>query len=130
VGRLSAAARVLVRFQISEQGPLVRTTAWNALHQNCERIRSADSIVSPKSSASHRRGNARRNNPALDSGIAAQQVAGMINAASRTRALVPDIAHENAVRLFAQPLFEGILSPGGGRRSAHLLGCELVNEHR
>jgi len=29
--RLSAAARVLVRFQISEQGPLVRTTAWNAL---------------------------------------------------------------------------------------------------
>jgi hypothetical protein len=36
----------------------------------------------------------------------------MINAASELERWVPDIAHENAVRLFAQPLFEGILSSG------------------
>ncbi len=50
--------------------------------------------------------------PALDPGIAAQQVAGMINAASELERWAPGIAHEDAVRLFVQPLFEGILVPG------------------
>jgi len=53
----------------------------------------------------------------------------MINAASELERWVPDIAHENAVRLFAQPLFEGILSSGAAG-AAPPPGRELVNEHR
>jgi hypothetical protein len=36
----------------------------------------------------------------------------MINAASELERWAPGIAHEDAVRLFVQPLFEGILVPG------------------
>ena len=111
--RLSAAARVLVRFQISEQGPLVRTTAWNALppELRTDSQRRFDRLTE-KFSIFIVEGMLEGTIPPLDSGIAAQQVAGMINAASELERWVQDIAHENAVRLFAQPLFEGILSSG------------------
>ena len=111
--RLSATARVLVRFQISEQGPLVRTTAWNALplavrtdsQRRFDRLTEKFDIFIVE-------GMREGTIPALDPGIAAQLVAGMINAASELERWAPGIAHEDAVRLFVQPLFEGILFPG------------------
>jgi AcrR family transcriptional regulator len=111
--RLSATARVLVRFQISEQGPLVRTTAWNAL-PHAERADSQRRFdrLTEKFDIFIVEGMLEGTIPPLDPGIAAQQVAGMINAASELERWAPGIAHEDAVRLYARPLFEGILSPG------------------
>jgi hypothetical protein len=110
--RLSAAARVLVRYQASEQGPLVRTTAWNALpfavrtdsQRRFDRLTEKFDIFIVD-------GMREGSIPALDPGIAAQLVAGMINAASELDRWAPDVTQENAVRLFVRPLFDGILVP-------------------
>lgn len=48
----------------------------------------------------------------LDQAIAAQQVAGMINAASELKRWVPSVTVENAANLYARPLFVGILCAG------------------
>jgi AcrR family transcriptional regulator len=116
--RLSATARVLVRFQISEQGPLVRTTAWNAL-PHAERADSQRRFdrLTEKFDIFIVEGMLEGTIPPLDPGIAAQQVAGMINAASELERWAPGIAHEDAVRLYVRPLFEGILSPGADGHS-------------
>ena len=48
----------------------------------------------------------------LEPAIAAQQVAGMINAASQLSRWVTGISPDNVTQLYVQPLFDGILSAG------------------
>ena len=110
--RLSACSRALVRFQMSTQGPLLRTTAWNALpadrraetHASLNRLTErfglfiVDAMIDGAT-------------PPLDPSIAAQMVAGMINAASELERWAPGITEDSAVRLYVRPLFLGLLTP-------------------
>lgn len=110
--RLVASTRALVRFQLSDEGPLLRSSARAALaegmrqdtvlrgNQLTERFGlfivggMVDGAIRP-----------------LDAGLAAQQVACMVNAASSLRWWVPGIRLDDAIPLFVEPLFVGILAP-------------------
>lgn len=111
--RLTMGARALVRFQLSEQGPLLRITARNALpgalrdermaEMNRLTERFGQTIVDGMQDGSIR---------PVDPAVAAQLVAGMINAASELKRWVPGVSAENAVSLYARPLFVGLLLTG------------------
>ncbi len=109
--RLMAAAQAQVRIQLSDHGPLIRTSAWNALpepiRENCrqalDRLTEQLGVFVVEAMLN---GDVRL----LDTSIAAEQVTGMINAASELDRWVPALAKDRAVDLFARPLFEGILS--------------------
>jgi len=109
--RLVASARALVRFQLSDEGPLLRSSARSALTEGTRH----DTVL---------RGNQLTERfglfivdgmvegaiRPLDARLAAQQVACMVNAASSLRRWVPGIGQADAVPLFMAPLFLGILT--------------------
>jgi AcrR family transcriptional regulator len=110
--RLTASARALVRYQLSEQGPLLRTTAWSALPEllrgdtlltmNRLTERFGGFVIDGMLDGSIR---------PLDPSVAAQLVSAMINAASELERWVPGISTDNAARVYVQPLFVGLLRP-------------------
>ena len=109
--KLCAVSRALVRYQFSEQGPLLRMSAWSELPDEirADKLRTINRLgqrfvslmVDGMKDASIR---------SVDQSIAAFQVSGMINAAVVLDRWVPDVTAENAVDLFVRPLFMGILS--------------------
>ncbi len=109
--RLCAASSALVRYQLSQDGPLLRVSAWNALPEpvrsekllTLNRIteRFTNLLVDGMLDGSIR---------VLDQSIAAQLVSGMINAAAEIARWVPGVNEENAADLYARPLFMGLLS--------------------
>ena len=110
--RLAATACALVRFQLSDQGPLLRATARSALADASRSL-----TVSHMAQLTERfglfivDGMIEQSIRPVDASMAAQQVATMINAASALRWWVPGMHPDSAVRLFAQPLFVGLLTP-------------------
>ncbi len=92
-----AAAQAQVRIQLSDHGPLIRTSAWNALpepiRENCrqalDRLTEQLGVFVVEAMLS---GDVRP----LDTSIAAEQVAGMINAASELDRWVPALARTAA----------------------------------
>ena len=110
--RLAATACALVRFQLSDQGPLLRATARSALADASRSL-----TVSHMAQLTERfglfivDGMIEGSIRPVDASMAAQQVATMINAASALRWWVPGMHPDSAVRLFAQPLFVGLLTP-------------------
>ncbi|AMM23604.1 TetR/AcrR family transcriptional regulator [Variovorax sp. PAMC 28711] len=110
--RLVASARALVRFQLSDEGPLLRSSARAALAEGMRQ----DTVL---------RGNQLTERfglfivdgmvegaiRPLNAGLAAQQVACVVNAASSLRWWVPGIRQDDAMPLFVEPLFVGILTP-------------------
>lgn len=116
--RLTGSVDALVRYQLSDHGPLLRYTALAAVPESLrpqavvtlDRLsqRFAGMIVDGIADGSIR--------PA-DPGIAAQMVNGMISAAADLSRWVADATPDDASDLFARPLFEGLLRPavrGGG----------------
>lgn len=109
--KLCAVSRALVRYQFSEQGPLLRMSAWSELPDDIResKLRTINQLgqrfvgflVDGMRDGSIR---------PLDQSIAAFQVSGMINASVVLDRWVPDITAENAVDLFVRPLFLGILT--------------------
>lgn len=109
--QLSAAAAALVRYQLSEHGPLLRITARSGLPEadsyatlrtmNRLSERFANFVVDGVADGSVR---------PVDPAIAAQMVHGMINAAATITRWVPGVTIDNAVDLFARPLFMGLLA--------------------
>jgi AcrR family transcriptional regulator len=109
--RLAASARALVRFQLSKEGPLLRSSARSALTEGTRH----DTVL---------RGNQLTERFGLfivdgmvegairpfDARLAAQQVTCMVNAASSLHRWVPGIGQDDAVPLFMEPLFLGILT--------------------
>jgi hypothetical protein len=107
-----------VSFQISDQGPLLHNTAWSSLpiarrtesfktfNRLTERfpLFKADAMIEGDVTP-------------LDPSIAAELVAAMINAASALKRWAPGMSAYDAVRLFAQSLFTGLLSPDAGAAS-------------
>lgn len=115
--RLLHGACALVRFQLSSEGPLLRSSARSVLAEAARRDmlarahrltqRFALFIVDGIAEGALR---------CVDATLAAQQVAAMVNAASSLRWWVPGICEDDAVRLFALPLFEGIAGSGSAAR--------------
>ena len=116
--RLCMSARELVRFQLSDQGPLLRITAWGALpigqrkdaQAGLNRLteRFGRFIVEAMQQGEVR---------VLDASIAAQLVSTMVNAASELERWAPGLTAENAVRLYVRPLFAGLLSTESSTRA-------------
>ena len=111
--RAGAAARALVRYQLSPQGPLLRATATSALpdaaerervHRIGERLseRCANLLVDGLVDGSVR---------PLDPALAAEMVLAVVNAGAELQRWVPEADATNADRLTLQPLFEGLYAP-------------------
>lgn len=114
--RACAAARALVRYQISPEGPLLRTTATSALpdqshrdgvrrtmHRLTERM--ANVLVDGMMDGSVR---------PLDPAIAAQSLIATINAAAELHRWLSGAHAGNVANLYVRPAFEGVLCPSGG----------------
>ena len=109
--RACAAVSALVRFQLSDRGPLLRSSATSALpdqahraqvHRTMQRLteRIAGVLVDGLVDGSVR---------PLDTAIAAQWLSAAINAAAELRRWVPGAAADNAARLYARPALLGLL---------------------
>lgn len=110
---LASLARGLVRYQLSENGPLLRNAANSALpdpmqglrvRQELGRVREriAGVVVSGLIDGSVR---------PLDPGLAAHVLLTGITSASELQRWVQGIDEKNAAELFARPLMLGLLSP-------------------
>ena len=108
--RLLQATLPLARLQLSDQGPLLRATAWSALPaalrwgqfsiMNRLGERFGAFIVEGMVDGSLR---------LLDPGVAAQQINGMINGLAELEHWVPGVDSTNVVELYAKPLMIGML---------------------
>lgn len=111
--RLCGLSRALVRYHFSQQGPLLRTSAWSELPQEMRDAkltataqldqRFVSLLVDGMQDGSVR---------PLDQAIAGSLVSGMADAAVLLDRWVPDVNGENAIELFVRPLFAGLLSDG------------------
>ena len=111
--RACAAARALVRYQLSENGPLLRSSATSALPDQAHRDRvihtlaqlterMASVVVDGMMDGSIR---------PLDPSVAAQLSVGLVNAAAELTRWVPNATPDNASALYVRPIFHGILCP-------------------
>ena len=118
--RACAAARTLVRYQLSEEGPLLRSTAVSALPDDTRRLavrrtlqrlteRMTSVVVDGMIDGSIR---------ALDPHIAAQASIAAINAAIELHRWVASATPDNAADLFVRPALQGVLCPGLEARGA------------
>ena len=109
--RACAAARALVRYQLSENGPLLRSSATSALPDQAHRDRvirtlaqlterMASVVVDGMMDGSIR---------PLDPSVAAQLSVGLVNAAAELTRWVPNANPDNAPELYVRPIFLGIL---------------------
>jgi AcrR family transcriptional regulator len=116
--RACAAARALVRYQLSDEGPLLRSTAVSALPDNAVRSqvkrtmhrlteRMTSVVVDGMIDGSIR---------ALDPAIAAQASIAAINAAAELRRWVAAATPDNAADLFVRPALQGVLCVSAGHR--------------
>ncbi len=114
--RACAAARALVRYQLSDEGPLLRSTALSALPDDTRRLavrrtmqrlteRMTSVVVDGMIDGSIR---------ALDPHIAAQASIAAINAAAELHRWVASATLDNAADLFVRPALQGVLCPGLG----------------
>jgi len=110
--RAVSATRALVRFQLSEEGPLLRLSSTSALPDQADRARvhktlqqlterMASVLVDGLMDGSVR---------ALDTSIAAQMVMGLVNGAAELHRWVPGVTEESVAALYVRPIFCGLLS--------------------
>ena len=109
--KLSNASSTLIEYQLSERGPLLRTSALSAVP---EQIRSeivhASDRVSDRFAAIISDGIAAGSIRAVDPFIASQMLTATVNAAADIRWWVSDAAPREAVELYAKPLLMGMFS--------------------
>jgi AcrR family transcriptional regulator len=113
--RASAAARALVRFQCSEQGPLLRSTATSALPDQAERerVRRTMDQLTERMACVLVDGLVDGSVRPLDTHIAAQGLVAMINAAAELHRWVPGVDGDSAMALYVRPAFLGLLCDAG-----------------
>ena len=114
--RLDSSVRALVRFQVSAEGPLLRSTARSVLAEAPRRVslqrggqltqRFALFIVDGMAEGALR---------IVDATLAAEIAALVVNAASSLRWWVPGIGQDDVVGCFVDPMFVGILTPSPQR---------------
>ncbi len=109
--RLSSAAAELVRYQLSEEGPLLRYTALAAAPESMRGdLEAAMQRLTRRFAGIIADGIAEGSFRPVDPPIAALLVNGMINAAADLRQWAPGVEIETAAGLYARPLFQGLLS--------------------
>jgi AcrR family transcriptional regulator len=110
--QLAAAAAALVEFQLSEQGPLLRTSALSALPETIrgEMVALSDR-VSDRWAAMISDGIANGSVRPVDPFIAAQMLNATLNAAADLSVLLPGVGGRAAADLYAQPLLMGFGEP-------------------
>ncbi len=114
--RACAAARVLVRYQLSENGPLLRSSATSALpdQEHRDRVRRTLAQLTERMANVVVDGMMDGSIRPLDPSVAAQLSVGLVNAAAELTRWVPNANPDNAPELYVRPIFLGILcSPSG-----------------
>jgi AcrR family transcriptional regulator len=109
-----SAARALVRFQLSPEGPLLRSTATSALpdHRQRERVRLTMRRLTERMASVVVDGMMDGSIRPLDPGIAAQGAIAVINAAAELQRWVASANPDNVADLYVRPAFDGVLCPG------------------
>jgi AcrR family transcriptional regulator len=108
--KLCSAAAALVEFQVSDGGPLLRTSAISALPENIRQDKLAQwSRVSDRLSAMISDGIAEGSIRPIDAVIAAQLLNATLNASASMR-INRDTVRTHAARLYAQPMLMGLFS--------------------
>lgn len=109
--RLSSSTAELVRYQLSEEGPLLRYTALAAAPESMRGdLEAAMQRLTRRFAGIIADGIAEGSFRPVDPPIAALMVNGMINAAADLRQWAPGVEIDTAADLYARPLFEGLLS--------------------
>jgi AcrR family transcriptional regulator len=108
---LATVATALVNHQLSDRGPLLRTSALSALPLPMrDKMVERSNRVSDRFAASISDGIAEGSVRAVDPFIAAQMLTATLNAAAEIRWWIPDVLPENAATLYAKPMLMGIFS--------------------
>ncbi|MGZ5923216.1 MAG: TetR/AcrR family transcriptional regulator [Rhizomicrobium sp.] len=109
--KISSAAATLIEFQLSERGPLLRSSALSALpeHIRLAMVERANR-VSERFAAMISDGVAQGSIRAVDPYIAAQMLNATLNAASDLPFTIPDVVAAEAPALYAKPMLMGVFS--------------------
>lgn len=109
--RLVSAAAALAEFQLSERGPLLRSSALSALPEpiRLKMVEQSDR-VSDRFAAMISDGIAEGSVRPVDAAIAAQMLNATLNAAAELGLWVPDVRQKAAPAVFARPMLMGIFS--------------------
>jgi AcrR family transcriptional regulator len=109
--RLCAAATEIIRYQLSEQGPVLRASAFSALPENMRgpTQRTMDQITR-RFGGFIADGMLDGSIRPVDAPIAANLVGTMLNAAAEIERWVPDVTLDLAAGTYARPLFLGLFA--------------------
>jgi AcrR family transcriptional regulator len=109
--KISSAAATLVEFQLSDRGPLLRSSALSALpeHIRLNMVERANR-VSERFAAMISDGVAQGSIRAVDPYIAAQMLNATLNSASDLPFTIPDVLAADAPALYAKPMLMGVFS--------------------
>jgi AcrR family transcriptional regulator len=109
--KLSNAAATLIEYQLSDYGPLLRTSALSAVPAQIrlDMVRASDR-VSDRFASIISDGIAGGSIRAVDPFIAAQMLTATVNAAADIRWWVTDVTREESADLYAKPLLTGMFS--------------------
>ncbi len=112
--RACAAARALVRYQLSDGGPLLRTSATSALPDQAhrEQVRRTLQRLTERMGSVIVDGMVDGSIRALDPAIAAQGAIAAINAAAELHRWLPGAKPDDIADLYVRPVFEGVLCLG------------------
>ena len=112
--RACAAGRALVRYQLSDDGPLLRTSATSALpdHAHREQVRRTMQRLTERMGSVVVDGMMDGSIRALDPAIAAQGAIAAINAAAELHRWLPGARADEVADLYVRPMFEGVLCAG------------------
>ncbi len=107
--QLSSAAAALAEYQLSEHGPLLRSSALAALPEDIRRqmVQHCDK-VSDRFASMISDGIAQGSVRPVDPFLAAQMLHAMVNACAELTFWVPDVSQKAAPAVFAKPLMMGI----------------------
>lgn len=108
---LISVAAALVEYQLSGKAPLLRTSALTSVPQEirADLVKEFDR-ASGRFSLVFSDGIADSSLRPVDAAIAAQMITALINAAAEVHNWAPGISQENVARVYARPLFQGLLS--------------------
>jgi AcrR family transcriptional regulator len=107
--RLTSAAAALVELQFSSEGPLLRTTALNALPESIRgEMLQQSGRISDRFGSMLSDGIAEGSLRPVDAAIAAQMLNAALNAAADLPTLLQGVRARGAVELYARPFFTGL----------------------
>jgi AcrR family transcriptional regulator len=109
--QLSNAAAALIEYQLSERGPLLRTSALSAVPEPIRRdMVHASDRVSDRFASIISDGIAGGSIRAVDPFIAAQMLTAVLNAAADIRFWLPEVTAQEAIELYTKPLMMGMFT--------------------